>query len=82
MPEESDKTIEKYEHSNDELRQRLWKAGKKLQSKIDEIGEKEEEIKTAGDLILILKRRLKELGDELGNDDEEGPIIADQEHFK
>ena len=68
---QSDHTIEEYKQNNEDLRQKLWKAIRKIQLKDDDLDKKESELKVAYEIIEELQDRLRELGEEFEESDED-----------
>ena len=68
---QSDATIEEYKSDNEDLTIKLWKAIRKIQSKEEELDEKDIELETAEEVIEKLRERLLKYGEELDESDDE-----------
>ena len=68
---QSDATIEEYKTDNEDLRIKMWKAIRKIQSKEEELDEKDIELETAEEVIEKLRERLLKHGEELDESDDD-----------
>ena len=69
--EKSNATIEEYKTDNEDLRIKIWKAIRTIQSKDKKLEEKEVELETAEEVIEELRERLLQYGEEEEESDEE-----------
>ena len=69
--EKSDATIEEYKTDNEDLRIKIWKAIRTIQSKDKKLEEKDVELEIAEEVIKELRERLLQYGDEQEESDED-----------
>ena len=68
---QSNAKIEEYKMDNEDLRIKMWKAIRKIQTKEEELDEKDIELETAEEVIEKLRERLLKHGEELDESDED-----------
>ena len=68
---QSNAKIEEYKMDNEDLRIKMWKAIRKIQTKEEELDEKDIELETAEEVIEKLREQLLKHGEELDESDED-----------
>ena len=68
---QSDHIINKYKKDNEDLCQKLWKAIRRIQSKDNDLEGKKSELELAYEVIEELEDRLRDLGEDFDESDED-----------